>query len=361
MATLTNRAGLPDPLFAAVARDDYSSPTLHTATSLILPPRIYQLRKRYQDQITEDASDRIWRLIGRIGHAILETAGNWDPLAALRQLKRTVSLIATHAEDPEASDLVQEILEKSTRLLERYTGLILERNLAPSLCEERFIARIEGEKISCGTDLYTWVQPKVAKNGSIRIRTVEPQIVDWKFTTRWVHGKPKPEWEQQLNINAWIIQANGYPVKKASIVAIYRDWMASEAERKKDYPQSMVHVFEIELWPFSKQEEFIRNRLLLHKAAELSPDELLPFCTPEEQWRTPTVYRIVKAGRKRALKTFSGPKASERAMTYAATVPNAVVDIVPGKPKRCLGYCDVRPFCNQFVHENPNYEEGKDE
>lgn len=70
---LTNRLGLPSSIATAVANDTYSPGDAHiSVTALIAPARKRALEARHRDEITEDVADRIWSLIGQIGHGILE-------------------------------------------------------------------------------------------------------------------------------------------------------------------------------------------------------------------------------------------------------------------------------------------------
>lgn len=72
---LTNHYNLPDTFFQAVLNDKYSRGDAHySATDLIRPPRITILSRRYWDEIEEDVSERIWALLGKAVHAILEAA-----------------------------------------------------------------------------------------------------------------------------------------------------------------------------------------------------------------------------------------------------------------------------------------------
>ncbi len=73
---ITNDAGLPEPLVAAVRNDTYNAQGSDiTVTTLLKPPRAVALEKLHRDEIVEDASDRLWSLVGQIGHSILERAG----------------------------------------------------------------------------------------------------------------------------------------------------------------------------------------------------------------------------------------------------------------------------------------------
>lgn len=72
---LTNKFNLPQPIVAAVARDPYTKGDAHiSVTGLIGPARKRMLEIVHADEITEDVADRIWSLIGQIGHGILERA-----------------------------------------------------------------------------------------------------------------------------------------------------------------------------------------------------------------------------------------------------------------------------------------------
>lgn len=74
--TITNKAGLPEALVRAIANDPYEAgDSDSTVTRLIQPPRKVELERLNADKITEDAADRIWALMGQLGHTVLERAG----------------------------------------------------------------------------------------------------------------------------------------------------------------------------------------------------------------------------------------------------------------------------------------------
>lgn len=73
--TFTNHQNLPGPLFRAVCNDDYEKGDAdYTVTDLIAPPRIVALKRKHEKEMTEDAADRIWSLMGQLGHLVLERA-----------------------------------------------------------------------------------------------------------------------------------------------------------------------------------------------------------------------------------------------------------------------------------------------
>lgn len=91
----TNLSNLPAPLVSAIKRDTYDKFGDISITGLIKPPRMRQLESRYDDWITEDVAEGIWRLIGSIGHAIIERADQDNHLAeerlTMRRLGWTIS------------------------------------------------------------------------------------------------------------------------------------------------------------------------------------------------------------------------------------------------------------------------------
>ena len=72
---ITNHADLPEAIVEAIRRDPYDPGDCDiSVTRLIGPPQLRILERRHADEIEEDASDRIWALVGQIGHRILERA-----------------------------------------------------------------------------------------------------------------------------------------------------------------------------------------------------------------------------------------------------------------------------------------------
>ena len=72
---ITNRLNLPAPLVAAVTNDPYHGGGAdYSVTTLIKPAQAVALERKHRDELTEDVADRIWSLIGQIGHTILERA-----------------------------------------------------------------------------------------------------------------------------------------------------------------------------------------------------------------------------------------------------------------------------------------------
>lgn len=76
---ITNLFGMPQSIVNAIENDVYDGPKTETSdelsvTTLISPVRIYFLKKRHWNELTEDASKRLWSLMGQAVHSVLERA-----------------------------------------------------------------------------------------------------------------------------------------------------------------------------------------------------------------------------------------------------------------------------------------------
>jgi hypothetical protein len=302
---ITNHHHLPQPLVHAVTHDRYEAGDGDiSCTTLIAPAQIRILKEKNADAITQDAIDRIWSMIGSAVHYILENA-------------------------------VIDMKAKG------------EWDDATHIAEQRFYAEIGGKKLSAQIDL------KEHNN-----------LIDFKVTSVWsvkdaIYGKGKFEWDAQLNIQRWLMYKNGITdINNLYIMAICRDWNHGGSLRDKDYPPRGAMI-EIPVWSYEKTEEYIMERLNAHYGAHT------PLCTPTECWEKPSVYALMKEGRKSAIRLLDTPM---DAMDYAIT-HNLGSVIKPGIPElgvtielntgitiehrkgdrmRCDRYCEAAPFCDQY-------------
>jgi hypothetical protein len=286
---ITNKAGLPAPLVAAVTRHPRPRrPNTISVSELIQPPQIRALTQKHYEGLTEDAADRIWALLGTLMHAALE--------GHAKALPNVIS------EEELSMPVLGWTLIGHYDLSESDTGeLVLDDEL----------------------------------------------LTDYKLTSvyaiKQAGGKigAKPEWEAQLNTYAHLIRRADRNLRGIQIVAIGRDWSRIKSIREYDYPKKQVQVFPVPLWEPDRAQAFIEERVRLHQEAEKGN---WPDCTPEERWAKPTIYALMKKGQKRAVKLFETPAAAE-----FARAKNQYVVIRPGESTRCEMYCAVAPHCPQFA------------
>ena len=287
----TNKHNIPNEIIRSINNDGYDSGGADlSATGLLQPPQIRILKREHDSEITTDVSDRIWILLGTSVHNILERANEGN---------------------------------------------------TETLTEQRMFTQIDGYKISGQTDSIS-IEDKIVK--------------DYKVTSVWsvlsALKEGKPEWEQQLNIYAYLYRINyKTDVSALNIIAIMRDWSKNGRLRNKDYPKCAVEVIPIKLWSEEEQLDFIKERIKIHKTADLifELDGTTPECTEKERWAKPDQYAVMKKGRKSALRLLPTEKKAKDFMeSYKVSYTDMSIDFRKGVSTRCEGYCEVSQFCQQY-------------
>jgi hypothetical protein len=75
----TNKNGLPDSVFRAIANDPYDPQgSDYTTTTLHKPPLIVRLERDNAGLLEQDVADNIYSMIGQIGHGIIERASKGE-------------------------------------------------------------------------------------------------------------------------------------------------------------------------------------------------------------------------------------------------------------------------------------------
>jgi hypothetical protein len=290
----TNKHNVPVEIIRAITNDQYSKGEAHiSVTGLLQPPRIRLLNKEYDDKITVDYSDETWKILGQGIHAILERANE---------------------------------------------------NYEDTITEQRMFAEVNGWVISGQTD-------SLALDENI--------LKDYKVTSVWTIINAlkggKSDWEQQLNCYAWLHQkTTGETIDQLNIIAVARDWNKRELQRRGgDYPVSAITTIKIPVWSFEEQDKFINERVSLHQESELSHDVggNLPLCSDEDRWKKGDTFRVVKKGRKTALRVFNSMKDAEEYLD-GNDDSNVSIEHSLGECMRCTGnYCNVAEFCDQYQKE----------
>ncbi len=287
----TNKADLPAPLVSALTNDnyDYAAAGDISATALINPPRINQLMKRHNQEITEDVSERIWMLIGDIGHTILERSG--------------------------ADNVIQE--ERLSIELHGWTvtgkvDLIAEHAGAYSIQDWKFTSvwAVKDMKPEWEQQLNIYAALAAANGFKISKLQIVAILRDWSK-------------RQAARVNPTFTVQVG----------------------STDYPPVGVVVREVPLWSEGKQAEYLSERVLLHQQARTLPDDELPLCTEDERWRKPDIWAVKRKGNKRAV---SGGlyKSVDEAALHVGYDKALEIEHRPGEDTRCLHYCAVKDFCS---------------
>jgi hypothetical protein len=228
-------------------------------------------------------------------------------------------------------EIEEDVSERIWLLLGSAIHGILEKSAGLDvLAEERLFTEVRGWKVSGQADLY---EP----NGTLS---------DYKVTSIWsVKDDPKKEWEQQLNVLAYLYELAGFEVKKLQIVAILRDWSKGKSFQV-DIP-APVKVIPIKKWTREELLKFLGERVALHQLAAQTDVERIPHCTPDERWSKPSTYAVMKHGRKSAVKVYDDLGEANAAASTDAV--NLYVEDRPGQDVRCEQYCPVNKWCPYYL------------
>ena len=297
----SNKYNLNAPLFHALTWDSYSRGKANiSVTGLLKSPRQRILTERHQDEITVDASENLWTLLGRSVHNVLRESA-----------KRTENLIDAIAEE---------------RLFVKVNGPLDEWTLSG---EFDLLYKDENDLV----------------------------LTDYKCLSIWSYileknGGVKKEHEQQLNIYRWMLSKYDFHPTKLEISMIFRDWKQGEAEKsvasgRTDYPQAPIMVVPVAMWTLEDTEKFIKERIALHQKADAAGDDYLPNCSDDERWVRGDSWAVMKGTAKRALRVFD----NDVEANACAQEIGGKVEFRKGKAQKCSLFCQANRFCSQFQKE----------
>lgn len=288
MTTVTNIKDLPGPLVEAIRNDPYSRGEADiSVTGLLSPPRQQALLDQFNAHVVEDASDRIWSLLGKSVHYVLEQSAECG------------------------------------------------------ISEERMYLEVDGWTVSGQFDHLS-----LRDADGVLILTDWKVTSVWTL----IYGDRVDEWAKQLNTYALLLRQHGYEVDEMQVVAILRDWQVRQARLDPDsYPPAAAARVELQLWSEEEQWDFLRERVALHQAARVDLPKCTPeerWAKPDSY----ALYGYTKKGERktRATRVFNS---MEQALDYKKEHSEEPLDIEERQGDqwvRCRDYCPVAQFCTQF-------------
>jgi hypothetical protein len=288
----TNKTGLPDIVYRAIANDPYEKSGDFSVTELGKPTQVWALQRRYDDEIEMDVSDLIYPLLGNNVHYILE-----------------------RGKEEGRNELVER---QFLTLIKTKHGMI---------------------SVSGRPDLYD-----------------ENNILwDYKVTSMWtmIDGV-KPEWEAQSNVYRYMLKVRGHEVKKMNITCIFRDWSKVQSMKNPNYlSKKQVHVLPVQnTWTQDEVLSYCRQNIEEKLSSNDLADSELPECSDEERWQQPTKYALMKGKNKRATKLFNDrEEAMDAAVSHISKGKDFFVVERPGEYTRCKYYCQFGAqtgICKQY-------------
>ena len=235
---ITNKCNLPETIVNALNKPTYTKGGAHmSATELLSPPRMVQLRIANADAIEMDAADMVWALFGTAIHGVLEHGQGDDHIVEQR-----LNTVIDGWEISGAIDL-QTVREDSIGIADyKTTGVWAVMN--------------EKKDWEYQLNIYAWLVERV-KQTPVTSLEIVAIIRDWK------------RWESEVK--------KDYPDAPIKTIPITL-WPYEEREK---FVQQRIHAHADAMFSFQTGGD-------------------LPLCTANEMWEKPTVWAVKKPGAARA-------------------------------------------------------------
>ncbi len=331
--TFKERPDLPAPIVKALIHDGYREAlddhfsTLpegirhrynHTMSVTTLPrsPRQRLLYTRHEKDLVVDPIDKMWSILGRIGHSILED----------------------YAEPGDEIEL---------RLGVVHTIVLPD-----------------------GKELQIYLHGQADRHSSSR-----QELLDWKFTKCGALLHPKDDHVAQLNVLAYIWRKNNRPISLLKNAYLLRDWEAHYVRDESEYPKEPLIIREVPVWTEEQCLDFINKRLIAHFSNEGKADDELDFCSSVERWQSEPRYGVYKLDggipqktakhwshsmteaedKVQELQDEDWAKIIEKNNALAKPKPESVIELkrasfiiweIESQPRKC-SHCEGLNFCNQ--------------
>jgi hypothetical protein len=174
-------------------------------------------------------------------------------------------------------------------------------------------------------------------------------ICDYKTASvKKVKYKEFKDWYLQGMIYAWLLGHNQFPAESCKFIALLKDHNKTEAARDYLYPNKPVCVYEFPVTAKGLFETgvFIRSRVSDYEKYLDVADDDIPSCDPDERWDKPTMYAVMKQGRKTAVRVLGE---EEAAAEMAGELGNGhYVEKRPGESTKCQKFCVCCKFCHYY-------------
>ena len=235
---ITNKCNLPETIVNALRKPTYTKGGAHmSATELLSPPRMVQLRIANADAIEMDASDMVWALFGTAIHGVLEHGQGDDHIVEQR-----LNTVIDGWEISGAIDL-QTVKESSIGISDyKTTGVWAVMN--------------EKKEWEYQLNIYAWLVERV-KQSPVDSLEIVAIIRDWKRRD----AETKKDYPDA-------------PIKTIPITL----WPYEEREK---FVQQRIHLHADAMFQYQTGGD-------------------LPLCTPNDMWEKSSVWAVKKPGAARA-------------------------------------------------------------
>lgn len=305
----TNHSNISLPLAVFLATDEYDhEDDVISATTLIKPIRQIVLTQRFnKDEVAVDISNLVSSRMGTAIHTAIEKA--WlNPSKALADLGYSPKLIERIKVNPDT----------------------VNKGDIPVYMEKRSYKQVGKYKVSGKFDF-----------------VAEGRVQDFKSTSVFTYLN-------QSNANKYALQGSIYRWLNPDIITqdtmtihyVFTDWNKVEATRNKNYPANRVLSQQYTLMSIADTDRFVKSIISNIDKYKNVPEPELPYCTDEDLWRKPTVWKYYKNPNKleRSTKNFETQSDALAQLVKDGSV--GIVKEVKGQVVACR-YCPVFHLCTQ--------------
>lgn len=220
---------------------------------------------------------------------------------------------------------------------------LMEKETPDTFVEEKFSQRVGLYKVTGKLDGYD-MKHKV--------------VFDYKTTSVYtVLNKDFDKYKKQGLIYSWLLSKEGLKVSECQFILFLKDWRKSESKTKEGYPKNKIFTYSFV--PTTEDLEYIENYIInkVHEIqeAEKLEDNDLPLCSEEDRWKKEDTYKVMKEGRKTAIKRCNTKEEAEKMV--AELGEKHYVETVKGTDGKCNGYCQCCKFCSYWKEHYEGTEE----
>lgn len=276
---LTNTQNLPEPLVRAVQWSDRDRGGCdYTVTELLKPARIVALEHQHEAEITEDASDRLWLLLGSAGHTVLERSAHKGIVE-----ERAIVEVKVGGEMFKVGGKVDYGVNDTTLFDYKFTSVWAAKEgprdeWVQQLNIYRWLAYEYGvtfNKLQIVAIFRDWSKPKAAREPDYpqaQVKVMDLPIWNWLDTTAFVvsriisHESAKHDLPVCTPEEMW---------EKPEVFAV-----------KKKGGKRAIRLYEDEVAAVKHQNEDPKNLEIEHRPAERTRCESYCRCAPFcDQWK----------------------------------------------------------------------------
>ena len=324
---ITNRYNLPEALVNA-AKVNMPRVAGDLSTSQLVDSVQIRMLKRTTD-IEVDVTDRINSMIGTALHLVIQKANiSEHNRATLRDSVNILKISNQKNNDPN--------IAKAISWLEKKTDELFPEKEQDAMHEFILHWNVDGTVVYGSGDLYV---------------KSEKKLYDFKFCSvyDWILPENKKKWEAELNVFAFLLRMNGFPVDEIEATMLFKDYSRTKAQVEKIYPPASSISVKIRLANLDEMSAYMSARVKAHRQGE---EGNIPECSGGEKWSKATTYALMQPGGARSLGNHTNKaEAYKDFEKKKGRYPGLYVETRLGENVRCAKWCPVRDVCPQRKRE----------